>query len=457
MPEQQVADQGLNKRLSLISDVASRLGRGGRFTDHVVFAAKEVCRVMDVDACVVRGLNGNILHLLGLHGVQREILSADLPANAGIAAELLQGGRPVTITNTPIDPITARIHRLSLRKPGHFTFQSYAGAPMFADGRIVGVLGVYMIEQPRAFDEGDLNLLQTLANTIGIAFANDLLFGRFAEATSETRLRVSHLLEDSARAADTIDPSAFSSWQQDRLRLEYDLRNSGKQITVHYQPLVHPFTGEVLGYEALARWQHPQRGLLQPADFIALAEVTGMISVIGVTVLQDAAHAAHHIDETVFFGVNVSVLQLSDPDFPDRASSILAEEGVEPSRFVLEITESAAMNSDSTAVESLAELARRGFRIFVDDFGAGYSSFSHLLRLPVSGIKIDRFFMPDSARDQRRLLMLGVISDMARELDVLTVLEGVELGYHREVARSIMPDMIQGFATGRPVPLAVSS
>lgn len=232
--------------------------------------------------------------------------------------------------------------------------------------------------------------------------------------------------------------------------LESDLHHAIKhrQIEVHYQPKVHPLTFEVLGLEALARWQHPARGLISPSEFIPLAEETGLIHGIGEQVLYTAcAQLIEWERRGVFQGrvsINLSGRQLTEAT-SHQVQSILRETGLPASRLELEITESALVTDTRQAQHMLTALADSGIGIALDDFGKGYSSLNYLRRFPINTLKIDRSFVSRAEAGTNQGDLVGAIVAMARSLDMRVVAEGVETRQQLEAMRRYAVDAIQGW------------
>ena len=246
----------------------------------------------------------------------------------------------------------------------------------------------------------------------------------------------------------------------DRLTLRADLADAlaHDQFELHYQPLVTLEGGTVIGAEALLRWRHPERGLVAPLDFIGLAEETGQIVPIGGWVLAEAARqCVVWTNEGVVrpdfrIGVNVSARQLQDPGFIDSFERTLAEAGLDPTRVVLELTESVLLGESEATVARLDAARTLGAAVAIDDFGTGYSALSYLGRLPVDGIKIDRSFMQT---DEATIspLVAGIVQ-MATGLGLAVVAEGIE--HRRQVPQLIAAGCRagQGFLFSRPLDAA---
>jgi diguanylate cyclase (GGDEF)-like protein len=227
------------------------------------------------------------------------------------------------------------------------------------------------------------------------------------------------------------------------------------QILVHYQPIVRTRTGRIVGVEALVRWNHPTRGLLSPASFIALAEDTGLIVPVGKIVLEMAcAQVAAWQDVPELAGlslsVNVSSRQLRTAEIIDQVRAALADSGLPPASLVLEVTESIA--ADSNAVTMLHELRNLGIRIALDDFGTGYSSLAYLEKLPIDVLKIDKTFVDDiHTRASRASLAMAIIR-LGRAFGLQTVAEGVEKPEQLVLLTELGCDLTQGYLIARPGP-----
>jgi diguanylate cyclase (GGDEF)-like protein/PAS domain S-box-containing protein len=248
----------------------------------------------------------------------------------------------------------------------------------------------------------------------------------------------------------------------ERLSVENDLRRAiaQGQLRLYYQPIVHLDTGAIAGFEALVRWQHPERGLLPPLEFIPSAEDTGLIVPLGRHVLSEACLQAatwkdtHASGERLRVSVNVSAKQLSQPGWSDEVAQILAESGLAPRQLVLEITESVLMdNTDTTAIR-LEELRRLGVRIAIDDFGTGYSSLGYLRRLPVDILKIDKSFIDGVAEGPHESALARAVVKLASTLRLEAVAEGINSRKQLLQLRRLRCPYGQGFFFSRPQPAA---
>lgn len=227
------------------------------------------------------------------------------------------------------------------------------------------------------------------------------------------------------------------------------------ELTVVYQPQVSAADHQVIGFEALLRWQSLQHGPVSPAYFIPLAEQTTLIHAIGEWVLQEAGRFAGRLADLglahIHVGVNVSPVQLAVESFVSVVSGVIAGVGIRPEQLELEITETALMSSLENVVRNLTELRAIGVRLALDDFGTGYSSLTYLHRLPVNTLKIDKSFIDMILTNTAHTSIIGNIVDMAHGMDMTVVAEGVETGEQAEFLLNNRCDFIQGYYFGRPV------
>ena len=205
-----------------------------------------------------------------------------------------------------------------------------------------------------------------------------------------------------------------------------------KEFVVHYQPVVNLGTGAIAGVEALVRWNHPQRGLLLPAEFLDAAEESGLILAIDKWVMEEASHKVRAWQtrfpgaESLAAFVNLSAQQLRHPGLSDEVSAALASSGLAPEHLTLELTEMALVRDTDTAAQELARLRDHGVQIALDDFGTGYSSLSHLLRFPIDIIKLDRSFVSAIGSGDQSSEVASAIVTLSKNLGLRTVAEGIE-------------------------------
>lgn len=244
----------------------------------------------------------------------------------------------------------------------------------------------------------------------------------------------------------------------ERMLLENSLRQAVSQdeLVVYYQPLVDGMTGRTVGVEALVRWQHPERGLVPPMEFIPLAEETGLIVPIGEWVLRTACAQNKAWQDAgyppVVVSVNLSGRQFYQPDFIGMVRRVLAETGLAPEYLELEITESIMLEDIDYTITILKELGAMGIKLAIDDFGTGYSSLSYLKRFPITTLKVDRMFVKDAALDAQDAAIISAIIVLAHNLNLKVVAEGVETAEQRVFLRERRCNMLQGFLFSRPLP-----
>jgi diguanylate cyclase (GGDEF)-like protein len=239
-----------------------------------------------------------------------------------------------------------------------------------------------------------------------------------------------------------------------RRELELDLRVAVREggFALHFQPLYSMTERRLKGFEALIRWNHPQRGYVGPAEFIPLAEDTGLIVQIGEWVIREACAQAATWPDGLSVAVNISPRQFGSPVLVQTIVQALAAAGLQPSRLELEITESIFIGNVERTLSVLHGLRSLGVRIALDDFGTGYSSLSYLRSFPFDKLKIDQSFVRDLHSDASAHAIIRAITTLAAALGIETLAEGVELASHMEVLRTEGCDMIQGYLISRPVP-----
>ena len=241
-----------------------------------------------------------------------------------------------------------------------------------------------------------------------------------------------------------------------RFKLERDLRFAlcDSQFELYYQPQYDLRTSSVCGYEALLRWNHPTHGLVGPADFIEVAETTGLIEPLGEWILTEACSKLAELraqNKDLTLSVNVSAKQFAGGDLRKKIVSILAATGVPAESLELELTESALLDDAGKSISMLQDLRDTGIALAIDDFGTGYSSFSRLQRLPVSRVKIDRSFVQDIPANQNNCSITSAIISVAHELGIEVVAEGVETHKQALHLSEAGCDVLQGYYLGRPV------
>jgi diguanylate cyclase (GGDEF)-like protein/PAS domain S-box-containing protein len=297
------------------------------------------------------------------------------------------------------------------------------------NGRIIGVeisIGIAIFP----FDGSDAATLIANANAaLYRAKAQGRGTFRFFEPDMDKRLRERRVLQQDLRSA-----------------IERD------ELALHYQPQAR-MTGEVTGFEALVRWQHPQRGLIPPGTFIPIAEESGLIVSMGEWIIREACRQAATWPNPLQIAINLSPVQFAHGDLAGTVHAVLLETGLAPSRLELEVTESILIGDFSRAVSILRRLKTLGVRIAMDDFGTGYSSLSYLQSFPFDKIKIDQTFISNLEHSQQSATIIRAVIGLARGLDLPVLAEGVETKDQAEFLARETCNEIQGFLIGRPLPI----
>lgn len=229
------------------------------------------------------------------------------------------------------------------------------------------------------------------------------------------------------------------------------------QLLNHYQPIHDARSGAIVGVEALVRWEHPEKGWISPGDFVPLSEQAGLISKLGWEVTNRALDDLKHwrqaglCAEDLFLNINVSPLQLLDLGFSEGLEQATRQRGIDPECIVIEITETAMMQSEQASLQVLEQLTFSGFRVAIDDFGSGYSSLNYLHKLPVDILKIDRLLIEQLDNDKNQAPLVKPIVEIARALDLKIIAEGVETQVQRDKLTAMGADFLQGFYLSRPM------
>ncbi len=258
--------------------------------------------------------------------------------------------------------------------------------------------------------------------------------------------------KESGRARCVLFDAEMRAGAVMRLEVERELRDAldREELALHYQPVVNLRTGDVTGLEALVRWRHPERGMLDPADFVSIAEDSGLIEPIGRWVQERACRQALSWQEMrpdsrpLDVAVNLSARQVAHRDLPVTVAEIIARTGLDPVHLRLEITESVLVDESATAIASLEALNEIGVRLVLDDFGTGYSSLAYLNRFPFHALKIDRSFVDALGIEQERTAIVEAIIGMARALSLDVIAEGVENEVQLAELRRLGCDYAQG-------------
>jgi diguanylate cyclase (GGDEF)-like protein len=249
--------------------------------------------------------------------------------------------------------------------------------------------------------------------------------------------------------------ASMSTEFNDRRQTEMDLREAIEryELELHYQPIIDLRRKVITGFEALARWRHPVKGLIPPTTFIPVAEDSRLILPLGEWVLNEACRRAAQWPNDLKVAVNLSPVQFSDPNLLNTIERILAETGLAPSRLELEITERIFMDSGELVLTMLRRLKELGIRISMDDFGTGYSSLSYLRSFPFDKIKVDRVFVSDLSEGTEHIVIVQAVVSIANALGMTATAEGVETEDQRQILAGLGCDEAQGYLFGRPVPI----
>lgn len=244
-----------------------------------------------------------------------------------------------------------------------------------------------------------------------------------------------------------------------RVHLEHELRGAWDrgELSLAYQPVFRLSDHALVGAEALLRWQHPEQGMIAPSVFIDVAEQSGLIETLGPQVLRAACEDAvrwrdvRTDGDPLFVSVNLSPRQLRSGDLPRVVADVLRDTGLPARQLHLELTETAVLGDESQASVLLSQLRSTGVQVWLDDFGTGFSGLSHLRRVPVDGVKIDRSFIADIPRDPDDLALTSAIIAMAHSLGIVVVAEGVDRDGQYELLRERNCDLVQGYLLGYPM------
>ena len=314
---------------------------------------------------------------------------------------------------------------------------------------------VESLEAPFFLDETSREVFVTAS--IGVA-------GRLAEEGPKDLLRAADLAmyeaKGSGKARYAVFDPILERQVHERLELEGDLRRAlaRGEIKVYYQPQARLDTEEIVGVEALARWENPERGMILPEKFIPLAEETGLIVPLGRFVLEEACrqlkvwHERHPRNPPLTMSVNLSTRQFRDPTLTGEVLNTLKETNLAPETLVLEITESAAVEDAKSAISMLETIRELGVKIAIDDFGKGYSSLSYLRRLPVDSVKIDRSMIERIETDAGDWAIVSSSIMLAHTLKLEAVAEGVESPGQARELRTLRCDTGQGYYWWKPGP-----
>jgi diguanylate cyclase (GGDEF)-like protein len=293
--------------------------------------------------------------------------------------------------------------------------------------------------------------------SIGLAFSSS----EYSEAEDMIRDAdtAMYRAKDHGKARYEIFDTSMHTRAVTLLRLESDLRLAleRQELCVYYQPIISVASGELSGFEALARWHHPERGIVSPDQFIPLAEETGLILPLGLGVLREACSQLRKwqqrslSERALTMSVNLSAKQLTQADLIEKVEEVLSESGINPWQLKLEITETVVMENAELATVTLARLRGLGVRLSIDDFGTGYSSLSYLNRFPVDTLKVDRSFIKKMTQGDENLEIVKTIITLAGNLGMQVIAEGVEREDQLRQLRYLKCQYAQGYLFSEPL------
>jgi diguanylate cyclase (GGDEF)-like protein len=321
----------------------------------------------------------------------------------------------------------------------------------------VGALGkeiIASLSQPYSIDGQRV----VIGASIGMAVSPD--DGASSEALIRNADLALYAAKDGGRGRYHFYAADLHSRAEERSRLEQDLRDAltGKKFALHYQPVVHTATERISGFEALLRWNHPERGWMSPAKFIPIAEECGLIGAIGEWAIRTACQDLAGWPNEVRCAVNVSALQFANPNLPAIVADAIDQAGINPSRLELEITESVFLSDNQGTDAMFAALKAVGVRLALDDFGTGYSSLGYLRKAPFDKIKIDQSFVRGATEPgSRNGAIIASITSLAQALRMDTTAEGVETLDELDLVRMFGCSHVQGYIYDRPLDAATAT
>ena len=304
---------------------------------------------------------------------------------------------------------------------------------------------------------GTTGNVQINGQSVPVSMSIGVAVSSFGNRDGANLLRQAHIALERARQAGgavfRFHEADMDTRLQERQRLERDLRLAidMNELVLHYQPLFNVNDQKLLGFEALLRWPHAERGFISPVEFIPIAEETGLIMGLGEWVLEQACSDALKWAGARKIAVNLSPIQFRDPDLPAKIAAIIERTGLPPERLELEVTEGVLIEDADIALSMLVELKALGVRISMDDFGTGYSSLSYLKRFPFDKIKIDRSFVSQLESDSEDAAIVRAILAMGHSLGMIATAEGVESAEQLDYLQLEGCDEAQGFLLGKPM------
>jgi diguanylate cyclase (GGDEF)-like protein/PAS domain S-box-containing protein len=314
------------------------------------------------------------------------------------------------------------------------------------------------LRRPFIMEGRDLYVIASIGISLGDARTHD------TDALLREADTAMYRVKDAGGVFRVFDPAMYERAIR-RLEVENDLRRAieEEEFVVHYQPMVDLQTGELWGMEALVRWDHPERGLLEPSEFVPVAEQSGLVIPMGEQILREACFRAKEWQEKnprippLMMAVNLSASQLSRLDLAGTVERVLGETGLEGNRLTLDVTETVYVKVLAGNEAILDRLKALGVRFSIDDFGTGYSSLSYLKRLPADAIKIDQSFVKGLGKDVEDTAVIRMIIELAHTLGLEVIAEGVETEEQVALLKEMGCDFAQGYHFAKPLPPEAAS
>jgi diguanylate cyclase (GGDEF)-like protein len=465
-----------NERAIAVLSAHQRVGSVGAF-DQADFrlleaAAEQLAAALEkgrlVESLRRAATRDSLTNLANLDSL-RSFLATMLDGSAGGVLLLLDIDRFHEINDTlghdAGDAILIEVSRRLESAPTHGALAARVGGDQFAlaipgqaggeVARLAALAVKSRVDGPIRFDavSADLRI------TIGMARAPE------HGSDAATLLRRAEMAMSAAKGTSSEIGEWEPIYERDgsrRLQLLAGLRQAlaTNELWVEFQPKILLGTGEVVGFEALARWRHPDLGLVSPAEFVPLAEASGLIGALTSTVLRlalDACRRWHDLGRPLGVAVNISARSLDDPVLVGQVAAMLTASGVEPRWLTLEITESSVMENAARSIDVLLQLRSLGVRLSIDDFGTGYSSLHQLRGLPVHEVKIDKAFVDAVDGDGADRAVVRAVVELAQSLGLTTVAEGVEHAAQAYALDALGVGQVQGYFYGRPMPEPVAT
>lgn len=393
-------------------------------------------------------LDENRVWVKSCHGVPLQ----EIPAEAAFCTHIVETGDCLVIPDATTDERSQSLSFIGRKRGFHF----YAGTAIHTtEGHAIGALCILDHHARPTWSEKDQTTLKTLAS-----LATDQLELRCLRYREEERTKAARGEEFVTDSFSQGSPAMQTREETlRRLHLEAELRYAieHQHLVLHYQPEVDLASKEVVGFEALIRWQHPQHGLIPPNEFIPVAEESGLILPLGEWGLREACRQIcewrdlSSDDVELRVSVNLSAKQFSSPDLPKQVSKALSETGLTGTDLRLEVTESCLMPNAEAALTMLTELRELGVGLQMDDFGTGYSSLNYLHRFPFDTLKIDRSFVQDICESKHSWQIVRSILELARSLKLNVVAEGIETENQLKSLQKLGCRFGQGYLFAKPL------